>query len=114
MIDLNKKYKTRSGLDAEVLRTDLKGFGNYPVLVVVTDTDGSQDVLQYMKTGQYNEDHDTHDLDLIEVKEKQGFWVNFYPNGYSNAHETKEKADELASDNRIACIYLEFEEGEGL
>jgi hypothetical protein len=114
MIDLNKKYKTRSGLDAEVLRTDLKGFGNYPVLVLVTNTDGSQDVFQCMKTGKYNKDRDTHELDLIEVKKKQVFYLNVNQDYRSGLFRTKSEAERHSSDNRIACIYVEFEEGQGL
>jgi hypothetical protein len=112
MIDLNKKYKTRSGLDAEVFVTDLHD-SHFPVAAVLHYPCGRKLLVRYTIDGK-ERFRDGSELDLIEVKEKQGFWVNFYPNGYSNAHETKEKADELASDNRIACIYLEFEEGEGL
>ena len=42
-------------------------------------------------------------------------WANFYPNRKSVCdHESKEKADECADGDRIACVRVEFEEGEGL
>ena len=44
--------------------------------------------------------------------QKQKMWVNVYQNiaGYP----TKEAANECATPGRIACIEIEFEEGDGL
>ena len=42
-------------------------------------------------------------------------WVNIYRNQFTYyPHLTKEAADKGASTNRIACIPIEYEEGEGL
>lgn len=43
--------------------------------------------------------------------QKHKRWVNIY---YTNLFEKKEHADDGASSFRIACIEIEFEEGEGL
>ena len=42
-------------------------------------------------------------------------WVNIYhtPSGYA-PYLTREEADKKAAPTRIACIKIEFEEGEGL
>jgi len=53
--------------------------------------------------------------DVENVPEKITRWVNFYKNGRDGGvHPTKVDADRCATANRIACIRVEFEEGEGL
>ena len=39
-------------------------------------------------------------------KEVREFWANEYPNYISGVHETKKKADTVASHNRVRCIHL--------
>ena len=48
-------------------------------------------------------------------------WVNFYPvdeeweaDDFMRPHKTREEADKRADARRIACIPVEYEEGEGL
>lgn len=42
-------------------------------------------------------------------------WVNFYKDGYpGRAHHTKDAADNECDDDRIACVPITFEPGEGL
>ena len=41
-------------------------------------------------------------------------WVNVYPNDDISAYETREEADRAADHRRIACVEIEFEEGDGL
>lgn len=56
-----------------------------------------------------------HDSDRYRIKpEKKKGWVNIYPDIASGAYESKEKADRAASRSRIACIKIEYEEGQGL
>lgn len=40
-------------------------------------------------------------------------WVNFYPNA-SNRHATKEDADAVRGEDCIACVEVDFTEGQGL
>lgn len=49
---------------------------------------------------------------LREIKPKITRWVNMY-RGYSG-YQTKTEADDAAVHDRIACVQIEFEEGEGL
>ena len=42
-------------------------------------------------------------------KQKKEMWVNVYPAGDGCGHPTKEKADQVASSGRIACVRLEYE-----
>jgi hypothetical protein len=61
--------------------------------------------------------------DLINIPQKTTKWLNIYRydrdiydryiyNSY--IHPTQKEADNVCDDNRIACIKIEFEEGEGL
>ena len=57
---------------------------------------------------------------IREKKKKIVRWLNIFPAGYQHA-STKEEADKKAyesyrgySSKRIACVKVEFEEGEGL
>ena len=53
--------------------------------------------------------------DVENIPEKLVRWVNFYKNGRDGGvHPTKVDADRCATANRIACIGVEFEPGEGL
>ena len=49
-------------------------------------------------------------FEIINVPQRHVRWVNVYP----TTHVTREEADERALPSRIACIRIEFEEGEGL
>lgn len=49
--------------------------------------------------------------------EKKMLYVNVYPNdhnSFSYAYSTREKADKAAAANRIACIEVEYKDGQGL
>jgi len=43
-------------------------------------------------------------------KQKREGWVNIYPHSDAFYYDTKEEADKLASDYRIACCHIEWEE----
>lgn len=46
---------------------------------------------------------------------KHSGWMNVYHHIiYAGLYPTKEEADRQAGPNRIACVYVEFTEGEGL
>lgn len=56
--------------------------------------------------------------DLFMIPEKKTAWANIYRNGDGFVHENKEAANRAiglgASDERIACIEVTYEEGQGL
>lgn len=53
-------------------------------------------------------------FDLENVPEKIVRWINLYQNRHTTDYKTKELEDIQAAKDRIACIRIEFEEGEGL
>ena len=110
MIDINKKYKTRDGCDVRILCTD-KVSKKFPVVALVRLAE-YEEVRTYTKEGSHLSNYES-ESDLIEVKEKQVGWINIYNDG-GVLHKTKEEADIKGAGSRIACIKIEFEEGEGL
>ena len=50
--------------------------------------------------------------DLVKVKPKRVLWLNVYPDGDSSSHESREDADSRSLDGRIACLKIEFAEGQ--
>ena len=53
-------------------------------------------------------------VDIENVPEKFTQWCNFYPSGSGGTHATREQADRSATSERIACVPVTFEPGEGL
>lgn len=108
MISMDKKYKTRYGMDVRLLCTDGPG-----VQCVVGILDGSvhrwnQDGA-FMPYGRY----DQHDL--VEDKPERGGYVNVYKNGaIGDLHITRESADRAAfrANERIACVKVTYTEGQ--
>lgn len=107
---MEKKYRTRDGKDVRVLCVDRKSKCGFSVVALVGEGD-FESTISYRAEGNVFLGGTKSALDLIEVKPKQFVWINLYP---SMDHHTKELADKNAGDNRIACIRVEFEEGEGL
>ena len=110
-IDMNKKYKTRSGLPVRILCTNAGG--KYPIAGLIDN----KSVFQWLPNGRCAFSSQS-DNDLIEVKEKKVMWVNVYKNGSTAVYLSRVHADDcqhaFGSGNRIACVKVEYEDGEGL
>ena len=66
MIEMDKKYKTRSGLPVRILCNDLKN-DTYTVIAAVYDQEtGCESTISVSSTGSYIEEEE-NPLDLIEV-----------------------------------------------
>lgn len=74
MIDINKKYKTRSGLPVRILCVDRKS-EEFPVVALVTNKDGHEVASTFTKTGSYHIE-DVSMNDLIEVSPYEDFKVD--------------------------------------
>jgi hypothetical protein len=114
MIDINKKYRTRSGREVRIYATD--GDNNKTIHGAVW-LDGWQFRIWYAD-GSYDKDVESR-IDLIEVRprHKVSVWINTYGATVSGGlYSTRESADEAAVSRRTGCIKVEldFEEGEGL
>ena len=116
MIDKSKTYKTRDGREVRIYATD--GRAVYPIHGAILQEHGWQQSC-WAVDGLYSiSSSGNHSGDLIEVRprHKRTVWVNVYPSSMVGDHTTREKADNRASSERIACIKVEldFEEGKGL
>jgi hypothetical protein len=106
MIDMSKKYRTRDGREVRLLMTDAGG--DCPVIGAYKRCDGVWVGCDWPASGCCPA---LSNLDLVEVKPKRVRWINVNPHyGFAS----REDADMAAWDRRIACIRIEFEEGEGL
>lgn len=114
MIDKNKEYTTRDGREVRIYATD--GKGDYPVHGAWFNIqDDRWMVEEWTAKGEYYWGS-SDSLNLIEKPKIIKGWINIYPgnNISSTISPTKIDADNLSTSARIACIQIEFKEGEGL
>lgn len=74
MIDINKKYRTKSGHKVRILTTNLEN--DFPVVATYIDNGGSEIVRQYTKNGKYYNDDIDHQLDLVEYNPAEDLKVD--------------------------------------
>lgn len=111
-LEVGKKYRTRGGDEVEILRTDVRG--TKPVVGIITYADASQSVSDWDACGFWWTAGPGSSLDLIsKIKPKRVVWLNVYPGedgGYY--YDSRAEADRQATPYRIACIRVEFEDGQ--
>jgi hypothetical protein len=107
------RVQTKGGCPAKVLCIDRKG-GARPVLYLYTAVDGSEVLTACDIDGA----GPISDFNLIPVPKRVRFkgWLNVFKDGSFNRHHTREDADRIGAQSRIACIEIDREvtEGEGL
>jgi hypothetical protein len=110
-IDPTKTYRTRDGREVRIYAVDGKPGTPNQVHGAILD-EGEWFVKAWFADGMYSVSPGA--LDLIEVKPKHVRWVNVYADDAA-AYRSRTGADIAGGgSNRIACIRIEFEEGEGL
>lgn len=111
-LQLNKKYKTRlDGHPARVVDLKFKDYdGQDRVLVIITLPDGHEFTAVYSPDGVRRYVNYPGEWDLLPDYPPK--WVNIYEHVSGSPHCTREEADKMSSDGRIACI--SFHEGDGL
>lgn len=121
-INVAKEYVTRCGKAVKLYTTDAGGI--YPVHGAIEVKLGQWNIQSWTIRGQML-DGVTNAYDLVEKPKVTKGWINLYYSeamGNSYPHQwlftSKERADEAAFTashrQRIACLYVEFKEGEGL
>ena len=115
--DPTKSVQTRDGKPARIICTDAKNADGRPMIVLVEVPKGHETAISYAANGRYAAEK--HDFDLINVPQKHKRWLNIYSGTnwpFLGTHfATRAEADQEAYPNtRIACIEIEFTEGEGL
>ena len=112
----SRKVKTRNGRNAiRILCTNAKG--DYPIIMLIESTEGSEYALSYTKDGKYIKGT-TDNNDLFFAPEKHEGWLNIYrsESGFylrGNPYKSKEEAEEVAKANyKTFCttVKIEWEE----
>jgi hypothetical protein len=112
--DPTKPVQTANGKPARIITTDRKGT-DFPIVALIMQ-EGAEFVEMFNRNGfgyYYN---------LINIPPpKRKAWFNIYP-AHTTSYESvvgfgftsRERADRDADYKRIACLEVEYEEGEGL
>lgn len=86
MIDLEKPVKTVSGKAVRIIAKDVKS--KFPVIAIVTQTDGDETVEAYTNGGHYYLDKTASEYDLMNVPEERHIYFNLYGNGESFSYNS--------------------------
>jgi len=108
--DQTKPCRTRDGRKARIISTDLKSFS--PIVAIVDHENGREECVGIFHLNGRIIDHMDRPDDLVNVPEKHVRWLNIYDTPDAKLYMTKEQADKLADDTRLACVRIEFEEGQ--
>ena len=106
MIDINKKYRTKDGLEVRLYATD--GADDYPVHGAIliegrwifrTWTEEGSEIL-----------HGANHLDLVEIVEPKTVWLNFDGDGSITVYENEQDALKWRSDDHLRTYKIELTE----
>jgi len=107
MVNWKKPIQTKDERKARLV-TDKNNTHHFPMGVVITNSDGSEDYRTYTNEGRYDIDKE-HKLDIINVPEKRYVYLNVYKDCVVK-HNSIAKADVMASSDRIAKMKVEIDE----
>jgi len=114
MIDLTKPVQTRDGREVELWDKRIEG-SMYSVTGIVTPIDGKESFQSWTLEGKILDTRTENGGDLVNVPEKHRAWINIYPGTTASyKYETKRDANSNSNTSCIACVEIEFTEGEGL
>lgn len=108
-----KPVQTRDGHKARIVSDNSSEIG-YKYIAVITQDHGGEYAATFSSEGYYDLPGGECGLDLINVPEKREMWVNVYDTKPLYRHNTRDIADKEAGLDRIACVWVEYEVGEGL
>lgn len=107
-------YKTRDGRKVHVVHVRTDTDWEYPIVGIIADTPGYD---HWTADGHLYFGTRGNPSDLVaEWTEPQTgtVWVNIDADGYYASYHTRVAADEAAYDDRIACVRVDWTEGDGL
>jgi len=110
-LDFNKPIQTRDGRSVRIICTDKKG--DFPIVVLITNPSGKEEVCTYTEDGYYYENEAQCDSDLVNAPEQKHMWINIYPDNRNEhySYETLHEADVMANHyDRIGVIHIIIED----
>ncbi len=120
-IEVGKKYLMRNGSTARVIATDRVNSDGRSIsgLYLYNDNEWA---ISWRADGSASAttSRDESDFDIVkEIKPKEVGYMNVYPSSHSShiavaeiIWPTRAKADDVRRSKRLACIRVEFEEGQ--
>lgn len=116
-LDWSRPLRTKHGnRPVKILSREVRD--DYPVLGLIDL--GSTDVVWQWTQNGLSQDEADNGFDLVNVPETYVRWINIDaalgggPYEEAELFKTKEEADKNARYDRLACVRIEFKEGEGL
>lgn len=122
LIDTKRPVQTVDGFEAEIVHDNMGG--DYPLLAVVTLRSGLKYSAAYALDGQRSDCNPGDSCNLINVPEPltedkpvekkpvKTVWVNKYRDGYGGDHDSREEADDHATNWRVGIERLDiFDDG---
>lgn len=103
--------ETMNGRKVRILCRDARG--QFPIVgIIIVDLDTDR-VMRWTEDGHAYKNglHSPVDLRPLPTK-KQVRWENCYPEGEFYTYSSREEADRHAASDRIACIRVEYAEGQ--
>lgn len=113
-VDWSRPIQTRDGRPARLLgELNVKQGNPYKKVVAVISEYGTHERAIICRSDGVAQRKGPR---ITNVPRKHVRWVNMYDyrDGISGLYSSREAADRGAIESRIACIRIEFEEGEGL
>ena len=108
--DAAKPVQTRDGRKVRIVATRS---GDFPIVALLTESNGEEVVQVYTADGGYWLNARTGSVnDLVNVPTERVFYVNVYPNDGHVIHPTVESADEDASSQRVARVRVVVKDGQ--
>ena len=108
-IDFTKPVHTRDGHTVEIISTTARG--RAPILGYIGKTDN---IHRWDTFGKFDASGvEFHALDLVNVPPaKHVRYVNIYGDGQAHVHTSSDTANNQAVGGRIACVKIEYTEGQ--
>lgn len=103
------KVQTRDGRPARIICWDMED-PYYPIVALCTEND-TEWVKTYTRDGRCSVRVNTYDDLVMAITKKEG-WINIYPNNSSTSYiyDTERDADSHCTNNRVACVHVEWSE----
>jgi len=108
-IDFTKPLQTRDGHTVEIISTSARGPAS-----ILGYIGKSERIHRWEPSGKFDSSNiDHHSLDLMNVPPaKHVRYVNIYGDGQAHVHTSSDTANNQAVGGRIACVKIEYTEGQ--
>lgn len=111
-LDPTKPVQAREGRAARIVCTDRKCRSEYPIIALVEQLDGVEEVFRFTRDGRFI-DNTTDAMDLVNIPEKKTVYVNMYADRREvRIHQSREEADRSAAPTREACVAITYTVGQ--